>query len=289
MKKRELKRGIIRTIRDREMYGYELRKILAARGEEVQLSYLYRTLKEMRDDGLLESRLQAGGAGPQRRMHRLTAKGKKELGRVFGEAAELIHDFYEDYMAKLPPPFFMDRFRMMMTEIYGGREAVGLVLSEPLTHLHRKLLERICARPGAKRTYLIKPPGVKAEVDLPNVTVVEGTLDDIPLKDGSLGGMVVVDIQDAVRLNACCAEFRRVLQRGGVMCGCAPFMGLEGGTEPLGVGAFMKRSKYVLSGRPYHDKEAIKNALAMNFDSVDIASMGFLTAFIGGLRPIRSE
>ena len=51
----------------------------------------------------------------------------------------------------------------------------------------------------------------------------------------------------------------------------------------------MKRRKYVLSGRPYHDKEAIKNALAMNFDSVDIAGMGFLTAFIAGLRPTRSE
>ena len=102
MKKRELKRSIVRAIRDREVYGYELRGQLAAEGQKVQLSYLYKTLKEMEDEGLLESRRQAGERGPRRRHYRLTAKGRRELGSIFGEATELIHDFYEDYVSKLP-------------------------------------------------------------------------------------------------------------------------------------------------------------------------------------------
>ena len=286
MKKRELKRAIIRTIRSRELYGYELRKILASQGVKLQLSYIYKTLKEMSDEGFLESDLRRGGYGPQRRLYRLTEQGRRELGKIFGEAQELIHDFYEEYVSNLPPAFFSDRFRMMMREVYGGRESMALVISEPLTYIHRELLETMCLRAGGKRTYLVKPSSIRAEVDFPNLTVLEGSLDDIPLKEKSLDALVVVDIQDAVNLVTCCREFRRVLKSGSVLFGCAPFMGLGDVIDPLEVGEFMKKMKYSLTGRPYLDKETIKKALGENFDYVDIASIGFLTAFISGFRSI---
>src|SRR5438034_2935193 len=60
MRKRELKRAILRIVWDREVYGYELRGLLAAGGTTVQLSYLYTLLKEMTQDRLLESRVASG-------------------------------------------------------------------------------------------------------------------------------------------------------------------------------------------------------------------------------------
>ncbi|MGI0085198.1 MAG: PadR family transcriptional regulator, partial [Nitrososphaerales archaeon] len=127
MKKRELKRSIIRLIRSREMHGYEIQKILAVHGEKIQLSYLYKTLKEMCDEGLLESQLRKGEHGPQTRQYGLTDKGRAELGKIFGEATELIHDFYEEYISNLPPRFFTERFQRVTQEVFAGREAVALV------------------------------------------------------------------------------------------------------------------------------------------------------------------
>ena len=174
----------------------------------------------------------------------------------------------------------------MMRQVYGGRKAVALVTSEALTRLHLEVLDGVCRRPGAERTYLIKPPGTKADVDFANLTIMDGTFDDIPLKEQSLDAMVVVDIQDAARLRASCREFRRVLRNGGLMCGCSPFLGWGAESDPLDLGEFMKKMKYLATGKPYHTKEAIRKALAESFDSVDVAGMSFLTAFVSAVAPI---
>ena len=172
-----------------------------------------------------------------------------------------------------------------MREVYAGRQSTALVITESLSYVHRELLEGICARSGAIRTYLIKPPSVRTDLEVPNLTLLDGALDDIPLKDRSLDAIVVVDIQDAVNIKTCCREFRRVLKSSGVIFGCAPFMGLGGVTDPLEAGEFMKKMKYTLTGRPYLDKESIRKALSETFDYVDVTNMGFLTAFVFGLKP----
>jgi|SRR2546422_1450167 len=274
-------------IRNGDMYGYEIQRLLSSHGEKLQLSYLYKTLKEMSQEGVLRSQLQPGDEGPQRRQYRLTAKGQKELGSIFGEATELIHDFYEEYVANLPPRFFAEKFELMMGEVYGGRESVALIISEPLTRLHKLILDKLRRRKGGERTYLIKPPHIKTESGLVDVTTLEGDFEDIPMKDKSLDAIVAVDIQDSANLELCCKELRRVLKTGGVMVACCPFLGLAGTDEPLEVGEYMKRTKYVMSGRPYLNKEIVKKALAKDFDYVDVANMSFMTAFVAGLKPIQ--
>src|SRR5437899_10924633 len=99
VRKRELKRAIIRMLRTRGMHGYELRKKLATIGEEVQLSYLYKTLTEMCAEELLVGRLEPGAHGPKTRQYYLTAKGRAELGRFIGEPAEFVHHCCEHYVS----------------------------------------------------------------------------------------------------------------------------------------------------------------------------------------------
>src|SRR5437870_11787236 len=95
MRKRELKRAIIRIVWDREVYGYELRGLLAAGGTTVQLSYLYALLKEMTQDGLLESRVASGNRGPAKPTYRRAPKRRRALGHVSGEATALIDETYQ--------------------------------------------------------------------------------------------------------------------------------------------------------------------------------------------------
>jgi len=241
----------------------------------------------MSDEGLLESRAEPGRQGPQRRSYRLSAKGERELGEIFGEATELIHTMYEDYVTSLPAEFFGARFRSMITEVCTDRDDVAMVISQSLTPLHRQILDGAGRRDGAKRTYLIKPPKVEVDADLPKLNVLDGAFDDIPLKEASLDGMIAVDIQDATNLPRTMREFRRVLRAGGVIFACSPFMGLGGVKDPLEVGEFMKQMRCKWTGRPYLSKEAIRAAFAGTFDYVDIGNLGFLTGFISGLKPIR--
>jgi hypothetical protein len=49
----------------------------------------------------------------------------------------------------------------------------------------------------------------------------------------------------------------------------------------------MKKMKQDLRGQPYRDKESVRKALAQHFDYVDVTGMGFMTAFLTGLRPIQ--
>ncbi len=268
------------------MYGYQLHKTLQSQGEPVQLSYLYKTLKEMCEEGLLESHVQRGQSGPRTRQYRLGSKGRHVLSKIFGDATELVHEFYEDYLSRLPPESFGERFHRMMKEVYDGRDRVAFVSSGPLTKLHRELLDGLCARSGAQRTYLIKPPDLKMDVGMPGLEIQDGTFEDLPFRDKSVDAMLVVDIQDAVRLRSCSAEFRRVLKEGGIVSCCAAFLSLGAETDPLEVGEFMKKMRRVLPGKPYLGKRAIQEALAKDFDYVDVASMLFFTAFVAGLKPV---
>src|SRR5947199_10766038 len=125
-------------------------------------------------------------------MYRLAPKGRRELGHVFGEATELIHEAYEDYVSRLPRPAFADRFHEMMSHVYGKRAFVTFVISEPLTHLHRDLLQTLCSRPTGIRTYLVKPHEMRLDNMHPHMPVLDGKFDDIPHKNASLDGMNIV-------------------------------------------------------------------------------------------------
>src|SRR5436190_21787453 len=88
MRKRELKRAIVRIVWDREVYGYELRCLLAAGGTTVQLSYLYTLLKEITQGGLSERCVASGDRGPAMRMFHPAPKGGREVGDVFCETTD---------------------------------------------------------------------------------------------------------------------------------------------------------------------------------------------------------
>ncbi len=60
-------------------YGYELRVRLVARGFRADPTSVYRILRELEEQGLLDSRWDEAGQGPRRRVYRLNRKGRREL------------------------------------------------------------------------------------------------------------------------------------------------------------------------------------------------------------------
>jgi poly-beta-hydroxybutyrate-responsive repressor len=78
------------TLREASSYGYELIERTAAFGfEAMNPGTLYRTLRQMEQDGLCESKWETtkGRGGPARRMYTITEAGEAYLG-FWAEALE---------------------------------------------------------------------------------------------------------------------------------------------------------------------------------------------------------
>ena len=91
---------LLLLLRDGASYGYELRRELRERGLNLDPAVMYRTLRVMETAGLISSRWMHSGAGPRRRVYRLTAAGRSELARIadeVGEARDAQTAFLEAY------------------------------------------------------------------------------------------------------------------------------------------------------------------------------------------------
>lgn len=66
-------------LRDEPGYGYVLRRELRRRGFEVEPGTLYRTLRELEAEGLIESRWMDPAAGPRSRVCNITPAGRDKL------------------------------------------------------------------------------------------------------------------------------------------------------------------------------------------------------------------
>jgi DNA-binding PadR family transcriptional regulator len=84
---RELVKGttvpiVLRLLSEREMYGYEITKVVNDRTDglfEWKEGTLYPCLHKLEADGLLRSRWREGPNGRKRKYYRLTRKGQAEL------------------------------------------------------------------------------------------------------------------------------------------------------------------------------------------------------------------
>ena len=84
-------------------HGYSLMEALAQRrllGAEVDVGNLYRTLRRMEAEGLVESAWSGPGRGPQRRVYRVTGRGVEILRSWAGtleERTALMNRFLDEF------------------------------------------------------------------------------------------------------------------------------------------------------------------------------------------------
>lgn len=90
---RELKRGtlemvLLRLLRQREMYGYELVTAFRERGNgefQIKDGTLYPVLYRLEKAGYVEPRWETQERGVPRKYYRVTSAGKKQVDRLVGE------------------------------------------------------------------------------------------------------------------------------------------------------------------------------------------------------------
>jgi PadR family transcriptional regulator PadR len=86
-----------------EVHGYELLASLGPFGfaaNPVDLSTIYRLLRNLEEEGLVASHWYTGNAGPARRLYRLTAEGDRYLACWVDDLREtdrVLHHFLDTY------------------------------------------------------------------------------------------------------------------------------------------------------------------------------------------------
>jgi PadR family transcriptional regulator PadR len=216
MRTPELKTTILKMAGKGEFYGYEMHKMLEERNIKLGIGRLYSILSEMKDEGLLKDRWEKSQSGPKRRIYMIGKKGTKEREKILMESIRTVHDFYTEYLNSLPPEnSVFNIVSQMLTEPLSKNSNIGYAatrFSGPL----RKILGQLRSDVPDGKKYAISPKAKELKLEFDDVFVVEGSFEDIPMKDDHLDLLVVTGNIKSGCLADCLAEWKRVLSKDGI-------------------------------------------------------------------------
>src|ERR671926_1469464 len=99
---------ILLSLREWNSYGYELMERAAAFGfEAMNPGTLYRTLRQMEKEGIVESTWETSRGGPARRMYTITDAGRSYLdfwAKSLEQYQRTMETFFRMYMGRPLPP-----------------------------------------------------------------------------------------------------------------------------------------------------------------------------------------
>ncbi|MHA1903746.1 MAG: PadR family transcriptional regulator [Candidatus Thorarchaeota archaeon] len=200
-------------------HGYELRRILKHSVGDIEITKLYRWLREMEKEGLVESSKKAGPHGPSRRVYRMGPRGRRHLEETLGYALSIVLHFYDafreyaiDEITKQNPAFEV--------EVATGPILVSVV--SPLMLGDRGFVDIITKRTGKKRLHVLGETGIWEQKKTP-FEKVEGTLQDIKCKNALFTEYWLLGIPLRSQLPSVLVEAKRVLGEKGILRLISPF------------------------------------------------------------------
>ncbi|MDE1854037.1 MAG: PadR family transcriptional regulator [Thaumarchaeota archaeon] len=223
MEKGALRRLILRILANRELSGYEAWKELGAKGVKIRTNYLYMILAEMHRRELLKGRWVEGRRGPRRHLYTPSRKGEEELRKLLAESIEFVAAaFAQANMTARNLPEHVSSVRASFTSMGVPTPGSGkrIVLTTP------SLDPLICfplsyqafgeAFPAAS-VVVVKPPGTTFTVDAPNVTFLDGSRCNMPMKDGFADYLLLEGFPAGAPVEVTLAECYRVLKDRGYL------------------------------------------------------------------------
>ena len=280
METADLKKLILKMFKGDEFHGYEVDKRLKRQGVEVELGRLYKVLNEMLREGLLESHWHKSQLGPKKRVYQLGGKGKEKLEKILAEAIEIVHVSYGEYLLGLPSETSVfDRIAQSVSRGWNDRGNVVLV-TPVYSAIIEKVLQSICRRTTLGNVYLVKPKSVEADIHLDNLSVLDGDLGNIPLKEGHADLEVIIYIPKKDSIRAAMGEWRRVLKEGGTLAILVPTTLVTKPSDPMTIGDFVERyEREQQEAEEYADRKTIQAMLRDLFRKVEERQVVHITLF----------
>ncbi|MFQ6088804.1 MAG: helix-turn-helix transcriptional regulator [Candidatus Methanofastidiosia archaeon] len=205
MQKRELKRAIVKILRNEKMHGYKIKRQLETENIKVSHNNLYKILREMEVERYIKSCWERSESGPKKRNYELAEKGRRELVLILGEAITIFFEFYSEYI--MPHIFETLRFDM--------GKSIGYVSSRHFSSIDRTVVKNLCESFPDRTIYFIKPLSYDINFNSKNLIKLEGDLTNIPLKNDYLDFLSVLDISRTDNIETAIKEYKRVLRKEG--------------------------------------------------------------------------
>ncbi|MCW4054553.1 MAG: helix-turn-helix transcriptional regulator [Candidatus Bathyarchaeota archaeon] len=269
MRTADLRILILKTVKEKEFYGYDIQKKMISEGIKIEIGRLYNVLNQMLRDGLLESRWETSAKGPKRKLYRLGIEGKKELDKILLTAIKTIHKAYGEYLLNLPPEKSV--FNSISEAVVASEKSVyNLVLVvESSSPMYQRLLKSIQDRLVDLRIFIVKPKALSFKVEMDNVVNLEGNLENIPLKDNYVDLLLTTNMPRNQKMEKTTKEWRRVLKKTGTIALIAPTVLFASIQDPLTIGDFMEKWEHeIYESRKAGEGKALLECLHKNFSTV---------------------
>ncbi len=282
MRTPELKTVILRMVGKGEFYGYEIHRKLEQRKIKIGIGRLYSILGEMKNEGFLKDRWQKSKSGPRRRVYRIAKKGNIARDEILGEAIKTVHEFYMEYLFSLPPELSV--FNMVSDLLVEKlpKDANVAYAASRFSGPVMKIMESLQERFPDGNLYAIHPREANVQLGMDSVSLVDGTFEDIPMKDDYLDLLVVTGNIRSDCLDVCLKEWQRVLGVNGRLAIITPTALLSKYTNPLDIGEFIEQREHPrLDSEDLLDFEILSNEMKKYFNSVDVDKVVHITVIRG--------
>ncbi|MHA2352202.1 MAG: helix-turn-helix transcriptional regulator [Candidatus Thorarchaeota archaeon] len=282
MRTPELKTTILKMVGGREFYGYEIHKELEQSKIKIGIGRLYSILAEMKDDGLLKDRWEKSQTGPKRRTYRIGRKGSKEREKILMDAIRTVHDFYTEYLLSLPPEHSVFAIvSRILTEDLTKTSNIGYAASRfpgPL----RKIIGQLRTVVPDGNVYAISHQAKELDLGFEDVFVIEGTFEDLPMKDDHLDLLIVTGNIKSDCLDACLSEWRRVLAKEGILAIITPTATITSYEDPLEIGEFIEQREHPrLEDKDTLNSDILRAEMGRYFKSVEEEKVVHITLLLG--------
>ncbi len=220
MASRERVRDQILLFLDRRpCHGYELRRILLPLVGDVEITKLYRWLREMEKEGLIEGTNEEGPHGPSRKMYNLGPRGERQLRDALRYSMATVLHFYDAFRQ-----FSMQETMGKGTD-YKFEKVEGKVLASivsPFLASEDGLISVFSNRLSEMKLDVmgIQEPWERAGI---STSPIGGTLGDISAKSNNYAELWFIGMPQRSLLPRAIIEAKRVLKKGGIIRLVAPF------------------------------------------------------------------
>jgi DNA-binding PadR family transcriptional regulator len=254
-----------------------MHKKLEKRNINIGIGRLYSILGEMKQEGFLKDRWEKSQNGPKRRVYQTGEKGIEERNRILMDAIKTIHEFYTEYLLGLPPEHSV--FNMMSDQLISDLQQNSNIayaatrFSGPVRKLISSLQKKILGN-----IYAIQSNENGIDLNLENVSVLNGTFDDMPVKDNHLDLLIVTGNITSECLDSCLSEWRRVVNRDGTLAIVTPTAVIADYRDPLDIGEFIEQREHPrLESAENLNLDILSNEMAKYFENIETSKVVHIT------------
>jgi hypothetical protein len=234
----------------------------------------------MLTEGMLSCRWEKSDKGPKKRVYRLGEKGKKELDKIFRDAIDTVHEYYNEYLLSLPSctSVFEAFARMAAPEV---REQCKVAFfARNTSPIHERILAAVHSRLTTCEIYATHPKEINLNFSFENLISLNGDYDSIPLREKYVDLLIIEGLPSSQGLSKAVAEWGRVMKEKGRLVIIVPTAIFSEFKDLLSIGDFVEKMEHQTAAELPGKGETLRRILQNHFLEVEKEQMLQMTCLV---------